>query len=134
MAGILNFTACKPIYYIPNTHNVPLLKNKGNTNISLAVSDYTLEMQVSHAITDNIGLIGNVSYFENNSSTQGSTQGKGTGFLGEFGAGWFRTVGRYFIFETYGIFGRGGVMENVFTSSGNSTHGYINADIKKYTL
>lgn len=135
LSGILSLIACQPRYYIPNIHNVPLLRNKGNTNISLLLSDYSYEMQGSYAVTDNIGLMINGSYLGYfSSSATASERGRGSGLSGELGAGYFRPAGRNFIFETYGIFGLGRMENNFYGSPGGNTYGDIQADFKKYIL
>jgi predicted small lipoprotein YifL len=34
----ITFSGCGPVYYVPNTQNVPVMKDKGQTNLSLALN------------------------------------------------------------------------------------------------
>lgn len=112
---LLLLSSCSPTYYVPNTSNVPLLSEKGETKISAmfgSVLDHDYELQIAHSPVDNIGLIGNF-YYGSETST-----GKGDGQFVELGAGYYTTLSErdYLLFETYALLGAGRVV-NSFSSS-----------------
>ncbi|HEU4788066.1 MAG TPA: hypothetical protein VFS71_00105 [Flavobacterium sp.] len=100
------FTRCSPIYYVPNTQNVPVIKNKGQTNIQLTInsseSTEGTELQGAYGITDEIALQLNADWVK---SSESSSYGSGK-FI-EFGPGYYRNISEHFVFETYGLLGFG---------------------------
>ncbi len=109
---LLSFTSCVHYYYAPNAHNVPLLKEKGNTNVTIVISggdEFTgIEGQVATAVSEKIGVLGNFMYASGNENFNGHTE-SGSGFLFEVGAGYFKPILQKFVFETYGGLGIGSV-------------------------
>lgn len=99
-------TSCSPKYYSPNTHNVPLISEKGELNVSTAITgaDVTgvtgFELQGALGLTDNICTQLNIgtlsSNYENDSGSASHL---------ELGAGYYRNLSKHFIFETYGLLG-----------------------------
>ncbi len=114
VAGI---SACSPKYYAPDTHNVPLISKKGETNIALAgtldLEVEKLEFQVSRGITKNIAVKANGGLYKPLAASETENRSGSAKFI-EFGAGYFKRVSEDWIFETYGIYGIGTV-KNTFT-------------------
>lgn len=102
------FTSCVHYYYAPNAHNVPLLKEKNETKLLVALSggdEFTgFETQFASAVNDKIGIMAN---FITASGDNDSESGSGTYF--EVGLGYFKPLGQKFVFETYGGVGLGSV-------------------------
>lgn len=103
-------TGCSHYYYAPNAHNVPLLKEKKDTKILLALSSGDefsgFEGQFATAVTDKVGIMAN--FFTASSSEEDSNE-SGKGSMFEIGAGYFKPLGQRFVFESYGGVGYGGV-------------------------
>lgn len=107
---VFGFTACSPKYYTPDTHNVPLISQKGETNISLAGATNRVEFQASQGITKNIALKANGGIYVPETFNDDK---EGSGKFMEVGAGYFKKFDDFWIFETYGIFGIG-MLKNKF--------------------
>ena len=118
IALIISLTSCVHYYYAPNAHNVPLFKEKGETNIIAAISggeEFSgIEVQFASAVTENIGVMANFITASGGDDEYGS----GKGFLFELGAGYYKPLGQKFVFETYGGAGFGSVKNEY--SSGDS--------------
>lgn len=95
-------TGCSPVYYVPNTQNVPVIKEKGQTNLSFGLngSESTdgFELQGAYGLTDKIALQLNADWVK---ASEGSSNG--SGYLVEFGPGYYKNLSKYFVFETYGL-------------------------------
>jgi hypothetical protein len=102
-------------YYAPNMHNVPLFQEKNDARLGAAISiakPYLIggEIQVTYAITNNIGVMVNgISGKDIFPDVLG-----GTGLLWdkqlkliEFGSGYSKSLNNKFVFETYGGLGFG---------------------------
>ncbi len=132
--GLLLFSACSPIYYAPNTHNVPLLQEKGEGMVSLSAptgSGDGAELHGAYAISPNTGLMLNIASFNVQDDNSGNG---GKGGLVELGVGYYRSLLERVVFETYGLLG-GGDVENHFPSTvgGNpSTTGKIESKFTRY--
>ena len=118
-AGSSMTSSCTHYYYLPNSHNVPLLTQKNDVRFSLAkytgsdgsTSATGIEIQGSYAVTNKIGVL--ASYMEA-SSRSGVEYGGGQ--YGEVGGGYFVTDrSKHFVFEGFGVIGYGGA-ENRFSS------------------
>jgi hypothetical protein len=107
------FVGCNPKYYAPNTHNVPLLKQKGNGIASFAAGEARAELQAAYAVADHLGVMLNLASFKPKNDDEGDG---GEGQLLEAGVGYFRPISESFVFEAYGLAGIGEV-ENHFPSS-----------------
>jgi len=131
--------ACSPIYYIPDTHNIPLISEKGENNISLAGNLNQVEFQVSRGITNSIALKANGGLFKGQNQGNfdiSNRNGEGSGKFIEIGAGYFNPFKENWIFEAYGLFGMGSV-ENSFErleNSGISTTENISANIRRFGI
>ena len=111
--------ACSPIYYRANPQNVPLLLQKGDLSLSFGcsgASDFLgpgVDFQYAHALTNHIGLIGNVNYFKGSVGDY-----KTLGYLIEGGTGYFIPFARNFVVECYGGIGIGNI-DNAQIPSGS---------------
>lgn len=99
-------SSCGPVYYVPNTQNVPVMKNEGQTNLSIGInsSESTdgYDFQGAYALTDKIAVQLNTDWVK--ASDESS---KGSGHFVEFGAGYYKKLSQKFVFETYGLLGFG---------------------------
>ena len=59
----LGFASCSPIYYTPNTQNVPLISQKGETNLTLSGNANQIEFQGAYGIAENIAIKANGGLF-----------------------------------------------------------------------
>ena len=100
------FTGCGAVYYVPNTQNVPVMKEKGQTNLSFGIntSESTdgFEFQGAYGLTDKMALQLN---FDRVKSSDESSYGSGN-FV-EFDPGYYKNLSKHFVFETYGLLGFG---------------------------
>ncbi|MBC7845644.1 MAG: hypothetical protein H7Y10_04040 [Flavobacterium sp.] len=99
-------TGCGAVYYVPNTQNVPVMKNEGQTNISfgLNVSESTdgFEFQGAYGLTDKIAIQLNTDWVKASEGTS-----NGSGYFVELGPGYYKNLSEHFVFETYGLLGFG---------------------------
>jgi hypothetical protein len=105
-------TSCSPVLYVPNTQNVPMLTKAkqtrvvatGGTFIGDVLNDsqgFTGEVQIAHAIKENVGIMANLGTV----SIQNSSSPSGRGNMFELGLGVSKPLGSDFRFETYGVLG-----------------------------
>ena len=123
--------ACSPKYYVPNSVNAPLIREKGETSITAAGRAGQYEFQVGYGVANNIGILANGSFYSPKNEENGDG---GSGNFFEVGGGFFTPVKDDFLFDIYGLFGAG-KMENHFPSSvaiHPNTTGKINANIIRY--
>ncbi len=104
---------CNPKYYAPNTHNVPLLQQKGNGVALFAAGEARAELQGAYAVADHFAVMLNLASFKPKDDEEGDG---GEGQLFEAGVGYFHPFRKSFVFEAYGLAGIGDV-ENHFPSS-----------------
>lgn len=124
----LGLASCSPKFYTPNSHNVPLLSEKGETSLTLTGNGNQLEFQGAYAITDHFAIKADGGVFSPPNLDNGNG---GSGKFGELGVGYFRPIHENWIFETYGIIGYGG-FENHLPSTQEdypSTKGSISANL-----
>ncbi len=103
----ISLSACSPKYYTPDSHNIPLISRKGETNLAISGSTGRAEFQVSHGITDKIALKANGGAYFPSDFGRFETGNTGSGKFFEFGAGYFKPLENNWVFETYGILGMG---------------------------
>lgn len=120
------FMSCSPLYYTPNTQNVPLLSEKGETNLTLSGNGNQVEFQGATAIGDNFAILGNGGLFIPADLDNGNG---GSGKFIELGAGYFTPITENWIFETYALAGIGGVENHFKTPDGPQSIGDISANI-----
>jgi hypothetical protein len=106
LVGLLWWASCSPVYYIPNTQNVPMLHSAGELNFTLAGNASQVEIQGAVAATEHLGLMLNSAAYLPKDADNGNG---GSGILGELGLGYYAPVGEHFIFESYGLIGAGRV-------------------------
>ncbi len=110
LSGLILYVpfACTHIYYHPNMHNVPMLREKGDIRANVALSQgnevEATELQAAYAVKNNVGVMLN---FIGGQASGGRKNGRG-GYL-EGGAGYFKPLGTHFVFESYGGFGAGSI-------------------------
>ncbi len=124
---------CNPKYYTPNTQNVPLLTEKGETNLTLSGNGNQVEFQVAHALSEGFAFKANGGLFIPSDLDNGNG---GSGKFLELGGGYFKPLGGNMVFETYGIVGFGS-MENHLPSTiqaSPNTKGDISASILRYGI
>lgn len=104
------FTGCNPIYYTPNSHNVPLLSQAGEATLTAAGNPDQVEFQGAYAINDHFALQAQGGLFIPADDDNGNG---GSGKFLEIGAGYLHPIRSNWVFEGYGLLGFGGV-ENHF--------------------
>lgn len=108
------FTGCAKVMYVPNSINVPLLKEKNEFSATISFTDY----QFAYAISQNIGLMLNgyvnssiysgINYTDPLSDYSLSSSNYSTSRnLIEGGVGYFTPLDEGIMFETYVGFGSG---------------------------
>jgi len=129
--GLVLSQGCTPIYYSPNTQNVPLLRGKGDHSVSVTGNDTRGELQAAYAVGNRLalGVTGGRFRQKDNASGDG-----GSGTFGEVAVGYFQNISEHVVFETYGLVGVGSV-ENHFPSSvaaNPGTDGKIASDLMRF--
>lgn len=122
---------CSPIYYVPNTHNVPLLRGKGEGSLSVHGGSGRGEVQTAYAIGEGALVMLNGAFYEKRDDRDGDG---GSGGFTELGAGHYRRLGGIFIFDACGLLGYGD-FENHFPSTkaaNPGTTGEINGKLLRY--
>ncbi|MEZ4827441.1 MAG: hypothetical protein R3C61_14345 [Bacteroidia bacterium] len=130
LAGII-LQGCSPIYYSPNTHNVPALREKGDKRMILAGNENRLEGQAAFSPENNMGILFSGGTFFPRDDEEGDG---GKGWFLESGFGYYHPVSDHFLFDVYGIFGYGYV-ENHFPSTlpnNPLTTGIIESNLIRY--
>lgn len=125
-------TGCNPKFYSPNTQNVPLISEKGETNLTLSANGNQVEFQGAYGVTESFAIQANGGLFIPSDLDNGSG---GSGKFFEAGAGYYTPVSDNFVFETYGLIGFGNV-ENHFPSTDNTppSKGDISANIIRFGI
>ena len=104
VVSIIGFSSCNPKFYTPNTQNVPLISQKGETNLTLSGNGNQVEFQGAYGIAEHIAIQANGGLFIPKDLDNGNG---GSGKYIEVGAGYFNEVQPNWVFETYGILGFG---------------------------
>ncbi len=124
---------CSPKFYTPNTQNVPLISEQGETNLTLSGNGNQVEFQGAYGLTNGFAIMANGGLFIPADINNGDG---GSGKFVELGGGYFKPINDNFVFETYGIVGFGS-MENHFPSTVSAnpqTSGKISANIMRYGI
>lgn len=112
-------SGCSSYYYMPNTQNVPLMKEKGEIKFSanFSAGDYleAHEFQGAYAFSDKFAAIAN-SQFVNEEG--GDIEGRG--HIVEAGVGHFIPLSDKFVFEVYSGLGGGRVRNDYDDASASS--------------
>lgn len=125
--------ACSPHYYIPNTQNVPLIKARGETNITVAGNGNQFELQGAYGITDHLAIQASGGYVFPKNEDNGNG---GSGKLLEGGIGYYTNINSNLLFDVYALVGAG-TMENHFpttVAANPSTTGKIEANLARFGL
>ena len=127
------FCSCSPKYYTPNTQNVPIIHEKGQTNLTFAGNDNQVEFQGAYGISNSLAIQLNGGFFI--PKNEGSGDG-GSGRILEAGLGYYKNIGDALLFDTYLLVGLG-KMENHFPSSVTdypNTTGKLTADVLRFGI
>lgn len=126
--SIIGLTSCNPKFYTPNTQNVPLITEQGETNLTLSGNNNQVEFQGAYGITENIAIKANGGLFIPPDLDNGN--GGGGNFV-EFGGGYFKSLPNSFVFETYALIGIGSFENHLPSTITNypQTQGDISARI-----
>jgi hypothetical protein len=101
-------SSCSHYYYVQNTHNVPLFKERNEARISgsLAGGDKTesIEIQGAYSVTDHVAIAVNAM-----STTGGSVADHdyGRGKYFDAALGYFQPISNWMVLEMYGGVGKG---------------------------
>ena len=123
-------TSCSPLFYTPNTQNVPLISSKGDNKLTVAGNGNQVEIQGAYGLTESIAIQANGGMYIPRNEDNGNG---GSGKFFEIGAGYFTPIQENFVFEAYGLVGFGS-MENHFptTQENNAyTKGDISANVMR---
>lgn len=125
---ICGMWSCSPKYYTPNTQNVPLISEKGETNLTVSGNENQVEFQGSYGISNIIAIQANGGLFIPKNLEDGNG---GSGKFIELGAGYFHKIKENWVFELYGIAGIGSFENHLPTTvpSNPKTSGDISANI-----
>lgn len=96
--------SCTPALYIPNSQNVPLLSEQGQTSITAAFNGEIIDLQAAHSVGNNFGLMLNGTIAPEQTNVNGNG---GKGNFVELGGGYFKPLNEKFLFEIYGLAGFG---------------------------
>ncbi len=109
---------CAPAY-IPNAVNVPLLGNQAEFHGSFSAGTSGTDFQTSYALTGNLGLMANYSFYKGTFGTESSNtdytviDNTKRSFL-EGGVGYYTALSKNGRFETYGGYGQGTSTSNTY--------------------
>ena len=121
-------TSCSPKFYSPNTQNVPLISEKGETNLTLSGNGNQVEFQGAHGLTENVAIKANAGLFIPKDLDNGNG---GSGNFVEVGGGYFKPINSNWIFESYGIVGFGSFENHLPSTTADypQTKGDLSANI-----
>ena len=111
--SIVYFSACAPLY-VPNVVNTPMLTEKGDLNASLHAGLSGYDAQGAYALTENIAVMLNSSFMN---STSDSSNNYHKHIFVEAGAGYFKPLGEFGLFEVYSGYGLGKI--NSYQATGD---------------
>jgi hypothetical protein len=115
---IILLSSCAHYYYVPNSQNVPLFKEKNEYRISGAYGagdlSKAMEIQMAYSVTDKIGVMTNFMSVKGGSYFN---KGYGKGNYLEGALGYFKPIKEWGVFEIYGGFGGGKQHHKYYNSS-----------------
>jgi len=125
LSGLLLLNSCTTQLYVSNAVNVPLLKEKGDVQVTATKND----LQVAIAVGRNLGIMAN-GYYQNYTADNNYQH---NGMLGEAGIGYFKPLTGNFVFESYVGGGVGRIhKQQMFTDQNeNSYMASFNANAAK---
>lgn len=101
---IFSLSSCTHRYYMPNIQNVPLFKEKNEVRVMAALSTGedvgAFEIQTAYSITNKFAVMGNFMAASGSSSRYSAE-----GTYGDVAFGYYKSLNKYFVFETYGGLG-----------------------------
>lgn len=126
-------TSCSPLFYTPNTQNVPLLTERGDNKVNIAGNENQIELQGAYAVTDEFAIQANGGWFLPREEDNGNG---GSGKFIEFGGGYYTLVKEIFVFELYGLFGLGDMKNNFPTTQETNPDykGDISANVFRFGI
>ncbi|GEM_PF-314409 len=124
-------TSCGPIYYAPNSAQVPLFTEEKEISGGVNAADGGIEIKDAFSLTDQIYICsgGTFANPENDSSGNG-----GNGTLIELGAGYYKPLSKNFSWGASINFGFGRIENHYPKVIVNNQSGKIEADIFRYAL
>lgn len=127
------FAACSPKYYVPNTQNVPLISEKGETNVNVTGNGNQVEFQGAYGVSNAFAVQLNSGWYIPADLDNGNG---GSGRFVEFGGGYFNTIRENWVLETYGIVGFGKFENHLPSTTMDSpqTNGDISANITRFGI
>ncbi len=119
-------SSCAYVYF-PNRVNAPLLSQKKEFQGNLTVGTSGADIQFAYSPVKHLGIIASVSYANDDTTKENYDIHK----YYDLGVGYYKKLGRKFIFETYAGFGGGNVI-----SQGEflNTTFYSNMNLTKFYL
>lgn len=125
---LLGLSACSPKFYVPNTQNVPLISEKGETNLTLAGGNHRVSVHAAYGLANGLAIALNGGLVLPNEADNGN---RGSGNFAELGLGYFKGFGEYWVFEAYGIGGIGSMKNRMpsTTEKYPNTNGDIDANM-----
>ncbi|MCR9253294.1 MAG: hypothetical protein NXI20_22970 [bacterium] len=112
-------SGCSSYYYMPNTQNVPLMKEKGDVSLLGAISSgddlEAVEVQGAYAVASKFAVMANTQFVK---EEEGDIQGRG--HMVEGGVGYFVPLSEKIVFEVYGGLGGGRVRNDYDRTSSSS--------------
>jgi hypothetical protein len=98
------FCSCSHYYYVPNTQNVPLFREKNEYRFSGSLAggeeSSSKELQAAYSVTDHIGVMANFMSSKGGTISDNNNWARGNYFDAAFG--YFKPVSKYGVFEIYG--------------------------------
>jgi hypothetical protein len=127
---VLISIGCSPKYYVPNTQNVPMIKERGQVSLSVAGNANQVEFQGAYGVNDAVAIQVNGGLVRPSDESNGNG---GSGKLVEGGVGYYKNIGSHLLFDVYALAGFG-TMENDFPSTlaaYPNTTGKISANLSR---
>jgi hypothetical protein len=105
---LVTLSGCSHYYYVANTKNVPLLREKNESRVSLTYGEgdesKSMDIQAAYAVSDKIGIMANfMSAKGGDDSGQNPDWANGTYFDGA--VGYYKPISSFGVFEIYGGYG-----------------------------
>lgn len=124
-------SSCSPVYYSPNTQNVPLLSQAKEYNISVSGNKNALELQASVSPINHLGIQLNGGYAIPQYMSNGNY---GRGYLIDGGIGYYKAMGfdQNFVFETYAIGGIGHAYNSFVYKDSLTPGGFTSTNLARY--
>ncbi|HZV70884.1 MAG TPA: hypothetical protein VFG10_15115 [Saprospiraceae bacterium] len=125
--------SCSPKYYIPTAQNIPLIDEKGKTNLTIAVGGNQFEFLGAYGLEDALALQVNGGVVVPPDEDNGNG---GSGKFIEAGLGYYSNINDEFLFDAYGLLAFG-TMENHFPTTvpdNPGTTGKISANLVRFSI